>query len=181
MKNLPTFEAFLNESINEGDMTNYYDGFVVLDYKTKKSYKFKYVKGSSNVKVEDEAISKLMASTKSPRPNFAVHGFVKKGEWNKSEFEVLESSINEGASFSKGNKFKHITLKDIFGTVAEGPLEYKTLQSKGFDKDEDADDIEDASRRSLAKSSSKVWYGVELKGDNEGSKLIMHEDDIKKG
>ena len=130
MKNLPTFEAFLNESINEGDMTNYYDGFVVLDYKTKKSYKFKYVKGSSNVKVEDEAISKLMASTKSPRPNFAVHGFVKKGEWNKSEFEVLESSINEGASFSKGNKFKHITLKDIFGTVAEGPLEYKTLHTK---------------------------------------------------
>ena len=181
MKNLPTFEAFLNESINEGDMTKDYDGFVVLDSKTKKSYKFKYVKGTNNVKVENEAIAKLMASTKEPRSNFMVHGFVRKGEWDKSEFEVLESTINEGASLSKGTKFKHVVLKDIFGTVVEGPLEYKTLQSKGFDKDEDADDIEDASRRSIAKSSNKVWYGVELKGDNEGSKLIMHEDDIKKG
>ena len=181
MKNLPTFEAFLNESINEGDMTKDYDGFVVLNDKTKKMTKFRYVKGINNVKVENEAIAKLMKSTGLSRGYFGVHGFVRKGEWDKSEYEVLESTINEGASFSKGTKFKHVVLKDIFGTVVEGPLEYKTLQSKGFDKDEDADDIEDASRRSIAKSSNKVWYGVELKGDNEGSKLIMHEDDIKKG
>ena len=181
MKNIPTFEDFLNESINEGDMTNHYDGFVVLDTKTKKLYKFKYVKGTNNVKVENDAIAKLMTDTKEPRANFMVHGFVKKGEWNKSDAEILESTINEGASFSKGTKFKHVVLKDIFGTVVEGPLDYKTLQSKGFDKDEDADDIEDASRRSIAKTSNRVWYGVELKGDNEGSMLIMHGDDIKKG
>jgi len=179
-KYIPTFESFVNDSINEGDMTNYYDGFVILDSKTKKSYKFKYVKGTSNVKVENEAISKLMASTKEPRSNFAVHGFVKKGEWNSNDTEVLES-VNEASSFSKGNKFKHITLKDIFGVIVEGPSDYKSLQGKGFDKDEDADDIEDASRRSEAKSSNKVWYGVELKGENEGSMLIIHEDDIKKG
>jgi len=181
MKNIPTFEAFLNESINEGDMTRDYDGFVVLDSKTKKSYKFRYVKGTNNVKVENDAIAKLMNLTKEPRGNYSVHGFVRKGEWDKSDFEVLESSLNEGATFSKGTKFKHAFLKDIFGTVVEGPLDYKSLQSKGFDKDEDADDIEDASRRSMAKSSAKVWYGVELKGDNEGSMLIMHGDDIKKG
>ena len=40
MKHIQTFENF----INEGDMTKFYDGFVVLDYKTKKLYKFKYVR-----------------------------------------------------------------------------------------------------------------------------------------
>lgn len=181
MKNIPTFEAFLNESINEGDMTKDYDGFVVLDSKTKKTYKFKYVKGTNNVKVESDAIAKLMTSTKEPRSNFMVHGFVRKGEWDKSAAEILESTINEGASFKKGDKVKHTTFKDIFGVVVEGPLEYRTLQSKGFDKDENPEDIEDADRSSDAEGSDKIWYGVELKGSNNHQKVIMHEDDIKKG
>lgn len=91
-------EVGVHESneLNEGDMTKFYDGFIVLDSKTKKTYKFKYVRGTSNVKVEDAAIDKLMKSTGSTRANFAVHGFVKKGEWNSDKTEVLES-VNEGA------------------------------------------------------------------------------------
>jgi len=88
--------SILDESrINEGDMTNYYDGFIVLDYKTKKTYKFKYVKGTSNVKVEDAAILKVMKDTGESRGNFAVNGFVKKGEWDKTDADVLESNTNE--------------------------------------------------------------------------------------
>ena len=40
MKNLQTFEEFLNESVvNEADMTKFYDGFVMYDSKNKKEYK----------------------------------------------------------------------------------------------------------------------------------------------
>ena len=122
-----------------------------------------------------------MTSTKEPRSNFMVHGFVRKGEWDNSAAEILESIINEGASFKKGDKVKHTTFKDIFGVVVEGPLEYRTLQSKGFDKDENPEDIEDADRSSDAEGSDKIWYGVELKGSNNHQKVIMHEEDIKKG
>jgi hypothetical protein len=91
MKNLHTFQEFVNESIiNEGDMTNHYDGFKVLDQKNKKTYKFHYIKGQNNVKVEDAAIQKLMDFTKLSRANFMVHGFVKKREWDKDETPELE-------------------------------------------------------------------------------------------
>jgi len=86
MKNIPTFESF----VNEGDMTKFYDGFVVLDSKHQEMYKFKYIKGTSNVKVEDAAIEKLMKSTHQSRANFAVHGFVQKGEWSKNETPEFE-------------------------------------------------------------------------------------------
>lgn len=104
MKKLLTFENFLNE----GDMTRDYDGFIVLDTKHQKQYKFKYVKGTSNVKVEDSAIAELMKEIKEPRSTFMVHGFVKKGEWDKNDTPVLESidmdsidaddAINESAA-----------------------------------------------------------------------------------
>ena len=84
-------------TVNEGDMTKDYDGFIVLDSKSKKTYKFKYVKGTNNVKVENGAIDKLVNSTGSPRANFMVHGFVRKGEWNSNDTEVLES-VNEGTA-----------------------------------------------------------------------------------
>jgi hypothetical protein len=80
-----TIGESIDESINEADMSKEYDGFVVLDYKSKKQYKFRYSRGN-NVPQEDDAIYKLMKSTRLPRSSFAVHGFVKKGEWNKSEF-----------------------------------------------------------------------------------------------
>lgn len=122
MKNIPTLEAFLNESLNEGDMTNHYDGFVVLDTKTKKLYKFKYVKGTNNVKVEGDAIAKLMTDTKEPRANFMVHGFVKKGEWDKSDAEILESTINE--SFTDN--------REIEGSDTDSMLDAISFLSRGM-------------------------------------------------
>jgi hypothetical protein len=79
------------ESVNEGDMTKDYDGFIILDFKTKKLYKGRYIKGVKNTKAEDITIDKAMKLTGSPRSNFAVHGFIKKGKWNESETEVLEA------------------------------------------------------------------------------------------
>jgi hypothetical protein len=96
--------AYTNESVvNEADMTKYYDGFIVLDFKNKKTYKFKYIKGSNNVNVENIAISKLMKATGLSQANFTVHGFVRKGEWNTDKTPVFESQVNEG-SFSKPNE-----------------------------------------------------------------------------
>ena len=91
MKKLHTFEEFLNESesLNESDMSRQYDGFIVYDSKDKKKYKFKYERGN-NVPQENEAIKKLMDFTKSPRGNFMVHGFVRKGEWDKDPTPEIE-------------------------------------------------------------------------------------------
>ena len=99
----------VNESVvNEGDMTKFYDGFIVLDNKSKKTYKFKYVKGTKNTEVESNTISKLASSTKQPSSNFMVHGFIQKGEWNNSKEKTIdESVVNEG-----------INVKDIkVGTI----------------------------------------------------------------
>ena len=90
----------INESVvNEGDMTKFYDGFIVLDSKTKKTYKFKYVKGTKNTEVESNAISKLASSTNQPSSNFMVHGFIQKGEWNNSKEKTIdESVVNESVN-----------------------------------------------------------------------------------
>lgn len=85
-------ELGVEESISEADMSRQYDGFTVLDTKTKKQYKFRYIKGVDNVKVENDAIAKVMKATNSPRTNFMVHGFVKKGEFDKAQGEVAEST-----------------------------------------------------------------------------------------
>ncbi len=83
--------------LNEGDMTKFYDGFIVLDFKNKEKYKFKYIKGTSNVNVENSAIDKLVKATGLTRANFTVNGFVRKGEWNSDKTEVFES-LNEGST-----------------------------------------------------------------------------------
>lgn len=72
-------------------MTKDYDGFIVLDFKTKKLYKGHYIKGVKNTKAEDTAIAKAMKITGSPRNQFAIHGFVKKGEQDSSDAEILEA------------------------------------------------------------------------------------------
>ena len=77
-------------SVNEADMTKFYDGFKVLNDKTGEMTKFKYVKGIKNQNVENEAIAKLMKATGLSRPYFGVHGFVKKGEWNKDDTQELK-------------------------------------------------------------------------------------------
>ena len=64
MKNLQTFEAFVNESVvNEADMTKFYDGFVMYDHKNKKEYKSRYQKGVKNNRLEDEIIKKIAKET----------------------------------------------------------------------------------------------------------------------
>lgn len=65
------------------DMTKFYDGFILLNYKTKEKYKFRYVKGTRNFKVEEAAIDKVAKAIDIPSANLAVSGFVKKGEWSK--------------------------------------------------------------------------------------------------
>jgi hypothetical protein len=89
MRNLLTFKEFVNESLNEQDMTRSYDGFIIIDGKTKELYKSKYIKGTKNTKVEDIAFRKLVDLTGSPMANFMVHGFIKKGEWKDSTLEEI--------------------------------------------------------------------------------------------
>jgi len=100
--------------VNEADMTKFYDGFIVLDSKAKKTYKFKYVKGTSNVNVENAAIDKLVKATGESRANFMVHGFVKKGEWNSDKTEVFESQVNEAEKFKSTKDFEEF-LEEIDG------------------------------------------------------------------
>ena len=83
-------ESISYESINEGDMTKDYDGFIILDIKTKKQYKGRYIKGLKNTKAEDIAIAAAMKMTGTDRFAFGVYGFIKKGEFNKSELPELK-------------------------------------------------------------------------------------------
>lgn len=85
MKHIKLFEQFLNE----GDMTNRYDGFIILNLKDQTLHKAKYIKGVKNVKAEDDAIARLMKKTGEPRSSFMVHGSIAKGEWNNSELETI--------------------------------------------------------------------------------------------
>jgi hypothetical protein len=90
------WETNIKESVvNEGDMTKFYDGFIVLDFKNKDMYKFKYIKGIKNTKVEVDAINKLVKSTGLSQANFTVHGFVKKGEWNSNDTPIFESAMGD--------------------------------------------------------------------------------------
>lgn len=97
MKNLHTFEEFLNEStINEGDLTRQYDGFIAGTTDGKIAYKIRYQKGRNSVQVENDAFAKLMKQTGKSRGSFWVTGLIKKGEWDKTEKpELNESNLNE--------------------------------------------------------------------------------------
>ena len=90
MKHIHTFESFNESLLNEGDMTRDYDGFILYDSKTKKEYKFRYIKGRNNVQVENEAIAKVMKDTGSTRGDLMVNGFVRKGEWDNSPAEEIK-------------------------------------------------------------------------------------------
>jgi hypothetical protein len=127
-------------------MTKDYDGFVVLDTKAKKSYKFKYIKGSKSVNVENDAIAKLMKSTGESRGTFMVNGFVKKGEWDKSDFEVLESVVTEaikpaGLSKAETKKVAETYAKAI--SKHDGckcTVNAKSLEEDSFDLDIDGEE-----------------------------------------
>jgi hypothetical protein len=68
--------------LKEADMTRQYDGFIVLDKKTKKQYKARYMKGIDNVKVENDAIANIITQTGTNRPELIVYGFIKKGDFD---------------------------------------------------------------------------------------------------
>lgn len=152
--------------VNEGDMTKDYDGFIVLDSKTKKTYKFKYSKGTSSVKIENGAIDKLSNSTGSPKSNFMVHGFVKKGEWNSNDSEVLESVVNEAEKFKSTKDFLDF-LEEIDG-MPENRI--KRIMGKDYidtpggfrDEADDYDnDIEDYTRSNMGSkdfNELKTWW-----------------------
>ena len=96
-------KANMDESVvNEADMSRQYDGYIVLDQKTKKQYKFKYIRGVDNVKDENDAIKTIMYLTKQPRSNFMVHGLIKKGEFDKTKGEV----VNEAKDFESFNNLE---------------------------------------------------------------------------
>jgi hypothetical protein len=101
-------------TVYEGDMTKHYDGFILLNQKGKETYKFKYVKGTSNVNVENAAIDKLVKATGLPRANFMVHGFIQKGEWDKNNISVFESQVNEAEKFKSTKDFEEF-LEEIDG------------------------------------------------------------------
>jgi hypothetical protein len=110
----------INESVvNEGDMTKFYDGFIVLDSKTKKTYKFKYVKGTKNTEVESNAIAKLASSTKSPSSNFMVHGFVQKGEWNNIKKDTIDEAAGQN-EYNEGDLVKFKDDKEVWQVVKAG-------------------------------------------------------------
>jgi hypothetical protein len=123
MKHIKIFEEFINEF--GGDFTKEYDGFIVLDVKNQKAWKFRYIKGTKGVKAEDEAIAQVMKKTGQPRGVFMVHGSIKKGEFDKTDeisgikLGVLESVILEGR-FTKEKLLKMISKLDDAEVVVKG-------------------------------------------------------------
>ena len=124
------------EEVSEGDMTNQYDGFIVIDFKTKKLYRGHYIKGVKNTIAEDMAIDKAMKLTGSPRYNFAIHGFIKKGKWDESDTEVLEAiDTKYWADYNKdtsgqGNKEHEVKTKD-FEEAFEDAVVYWNQEADG--------------------------------------------------
>ena len=86
-------KQFQESVVTEGDMTNQYDGFIISSNYPKKDFKFRYIKGINNVKVENEAIAKLMKKFGEARPNFIVNGFVKKGQWDMNKAEIFKEAV----------------------------------------------------------------------------------------
>ena len=126
MKHIKLFEEFINEF--GGHFTKEYDGFIILDVKDQKAYKFRYIKGTKGVKAEDEAIAKVMQKTGKPRNAFMVHGSIKKREFDKTDthpnfgpikIKLLES-LNRGKKLiaKKPNELADIDI-DFAGTDAD--------------------------------------------------------------
>jgi hypothetical protein len=90
MKHINSFESFINENLNEADMTKFYDGFVMYDMKTKKEYKSRYIKGIKNNVLEAEIIKKLAKEIGSEPSSIGVGRFIKKGEWDTVDTELEE-------------------------------------------------------------------------------------------
>ena len=143
--------------LKEADMTNRYDGFIVLNDKDRKTYKFKYIKGTSNVKVENEAIAKLMKATGLTRGFFGVHGFVQKGEWNNIKKDTIDEANDQKNSTSlfggPAGLTKDQTLKvaQKFAAAmskvegAKVTVNKRTFEEDGFDLDYNGEEFDGGS------------------------------------
>jgi hypothetical protein len=115
--------------LKEADMTKFYDGFIVLDFKNKKTYKFKYIKGSNNVNVENIAIAKLVKATGLSQANFTVHGFVRKGQWDMDKTPIFTESVLKEAligPFAISNSTPDDELIAMYHGALDGFSNYKT-------------------------------------------------------
>lgn len=84
--------------LKEGDMTRQYDGFIVGTSgpgRKKVAYKFRYVKGRNSVDIENIAIQKVMKAERLNRADLWVTGTIKKGQWNQSNVDILETIVRE--------------------------------------------------------------------------------------
>ena len=186
-------KQFQESVVTEGDMTRQYDGFIVLDSKTKKTYKFKYIKGANNVNVENNAIDKLVKATHQTRANFVVHGFVKKGQWDSDKAEIFKESVLKetfigpfvftastpdkeliamyhGAldgfsNYKTGMKFSKADYKLAYQTIE------KILQKKGVAITE-ADDPEAGEAAPYGSGYAEVNEAIDIHNDESAMKAL---------
>jgi hypothetical protein len=115
---------FVKSSLNENDMTKFYDGFKVHDFKNGKFYQFKYKKGVRNNVLEDDVITKLAKQIGLPKANFSVAGFVKKGQWkgNEGDEVSLDRNVNENSVINEDHcqPGKEYKIKGESGWVYQG-------------------------------------------------------------
>lgn len=126
--------------LKEGDMTNRYDGFIVLDQKNKKTYKFRYIKGRNNVQVENDAIAKIIKKNGGTRAEYSVHGFVKKGQWSQSKAEVLETIVREANEIPAAEDIIKDGMAEVNGMIDQlYELEQSVMTSIEMYQDETGD------------------------------------------
>ena len=140
--------------LKEADMTRFYDGFIVLDGKTKKTYKFKYIKGRKNTDVENEAFAKIMKATGSPRSNFGVHGFVKKGQFDTDKTPVFTESVLKESKDVRAEVISR--LADFFRV---SPY---SLTKFNFDGSDDIKELTKA-LNSTSDEGTKLYYDTAIK------------------
>jgi hypothetical protein len=146
-------------SLKEADMTTQYDGFIVFDKKSKKQYKARYMKGINNVKVENNAIAKVMAQSGASRSDLWVNGFIKKGDFDKDTSLTIDS-LKEAITVNKSITTQQATkIADKFAKYMSSKENKKFTVTKGsvegpsFDLDVDGFEYEGGS------------YIIDTKGD----------------
>ena len=161
--------------LNEGDMTRQYDGFIITDRKKKTEYKFRYIKGRNNVDVEDDALAKIVKKNGGKRADYSVDGFVKKGQWNQSKAEVLETMVRE-ANAPKTNDQK---AENLVKKIIKGNSRFKWLNDdlpKNYTLDDVKTALDDAG---YGKEYDKyIKEGEEV---NEANEIPAPEDIISDG
>lgn len=137
--NTPKNESFINENrkdiLNEADLTNFYDGFIMWNVETDHRYKFRYIKGRNNNVVESEAMELLQKKT---GKEFRYFGVIKKGGWDKSKItsfvneSVDEDTLNESWDTERLLHKLHFTETEKDYEIAKNALKKAT----GWDDDD---------------------------------------------